>query len=92
MADESPGAARPDRPDERPSEGRWLSGVRTVGISRGPSAPEVLAEQALDPLRDMDDGKVQMATVGAEDVVFSLPPALAEPRGAGRDGERKAPR
>ncbi len=61
----------------------WFAGVRSVGLSAGASAPEVLVEEVLDRLRDMGYGKVQMATVATEDVVFSLPPVAADPRGGG---------
>jgi 4-hydroxy-3-methylbut-2-enyl diphosphate reductase len=70
-------------PDVGHLDERWLAGVRAVGLSAGASAPEVLVEEVLDRLADMGYRKVQMATVATEDVVFSLPPAVAEPRGAG---------
>ncbi|MFL6131111.1 MAG: 4-hydroxy-3-methylbut-2-enyl diphosphate reductase [Mycobacteriales bacterium] len=70
-------------PDVTQLDRRWLSGVRAVGLSAGASAPEVLVDEVLDRLRDMGYGKVQMATVATEDVVFSLPPTVADRRGGG---------
>ena len=71
-------------PDVTHLDPGWFAGVRAVGLSAGASAPDVLVEEVLDRLRDMGYGKVRMATVASEDVVFSLPPAVAEPRAGGR--------
>jgi 4-hydroxy-3-methylbut-2-enyl diphosphate reductase len=80
-------------PDVSYLDAGWFSGVGAVGLSAGASAPEVLVEEVLDRLRDMGYGKVQMATVATEDVVFSLPPAVAEPRGGSvTDGQPEAAR
>jgi 4-hydroxy-3-methylbut-2-en-1-yl diphosphate reductase len=68
-------------PDVGHLDERWLAGVRAVGLSAGASAPDVLVEEVLRRLADMGYGKVQIATVATEDVVFSLPPAVAAPRG-----------
>jgi len=68
-------------PDVTHLEPGWFAGVGAVGLSAGASAPEVLVEEVLDRLRDMGYGRVQMATVATEDVVFSLPPAVVDPRG-----------
>ena len=70
-------------PDVGHLDERWLAGVRAVGLSAGASAPEVLVEEVLDRLADVGYRKVQLATVATEDVVFSLPPAVADPRGGG---------
>lgn len=58
-----------------------LAGPR--GFCAGVRRAVGLVGQVLDRLRDMGYGTVQMATVATEDVVFSLPPAVAEPRGGG---------
>jgi 4-hydroxy-3-methylbut-2-enyl diphosphate reductase IspH len=70
-------------PDVSHLDGRWFAGVGAVGLSAGASAPEVLVEEGLDQLRDMGYKKVQMATVATENVIFSLPSAVAGPRGGG---------
>jgi 4-hydroxy-3-methylbut-2-enyl diphosphate reductase len=70
-------------PDVGHLDERWLAGVRAVGLSAGASAPEVLVAEVLDRLADMGYRKVQIASVTTEDVVFSLPPAVAAPRGGG---------
>jgi 4-hydroxy-3-methylbut-2-enyl diphosphate reductase len=79
-------------PDVTHLEPAWFAGVPAVGLSAGASAPEVLVEEVLDRLRDMGYGRVQMATVATEDVVFSLPPAVAHSRGGGPDRDQEAAR
>ncbi len=76
-------------PDVTHLDPAWFAGVRSVGLSAGASAPELLVEEVLDRLRDMGYGKVRIATVATEDVVFSLPPAVAEPRAGGRRTDRE---
>lgn len=74
-------------PDVSHLEQDWFSQVRSVGLSADASAPELLVEEVLDRLRDMGYGKLQMATVATEDVVFSLPPAVAGGRRTDREWE-----
>lgn len=40
-------------------------------------------DEVLDQLADMGYRMVQMATLATEDVMFSLPPAVADPRAGG---------
>lgn len=55
----------------------WFDGVKTLGLSAGASAPEVLVQEVLDALRTRFDVKVQEVTTATEDVVFKLPRGLA---------------
>jgi len=55
----------------------WFDGVRTVGLSSGASAPEVLVDGVLDHLRARPGGAdVQTVDVLEEDVHFALPSQL----------------
>ncbi|MCW3476613.1 4-hydroxy-3-methylbut-2-enyl diphosphate reductase [Limobrevibacterium gyesilva] len=54
-----------------------LEGVRTLGITAGASAPEVLVEQLLDRLRERYELAIEEKSVTTEDVVFKLPAPLA---------------
>jgi 4-hydroxy-3-methylbut-2-enyl diphosphate reductase len=54
----------------------WLTGVDTVGITAGASAPEILVKQVIDRLESLG-GQTARETHGTvENVVFSLPKAL----------------
>jgi 4-hydroxy-3-methylbut-2-enyl diphosphate reductase len=55
-----------------------LDGVRTLGITAGASAPEMLVEALLDRLRERFALAIEERTVTTEDVVFKLPAPLAD--------------
>jgi 4-hydroxy-3-methylbut-2-enyl diphosphate reductase len=55
-----------------------LDGVRTLGVSAGASAPEVLVEQLLDRLRERFVLRIEEKSVTKEDVVFKLPAPLSD--------------
>lgn len=55
----------------------WLAGARTVGVTAGASAPEVLVHGVLDRLRASFELTVQEAEAEPETVSFKLPRALA---------------
>jgi 4-hydroxy-3-methylbut-2-enyl diphosphate reductase len=55
----------------------WLSGARTVGVTAGASAPEVLVEGVLDRLRTRFDVTLQEVNPVRETVSFKLPRVLA---------------
>jgi 4-hydroxy-3-methylbut-2-enyl diphosphate reductase len=59
-------------------DSRWLCGVRTVGITAGASAPEVLVEDVIGALRRA--GPVEVSTLPGreEHIEFRLPAALAD--------------
>jgi 4-hydroxy-3-methylbut-2-enyl diphosphate reductase len=55
----------------------WLSGVRTVGLTAGASAPEGLVERVVGYLNKVGYPAVETSGEIVEHVEFSLPPELA---------------
>jgi 4-hydroxy-3-methylbut-2-en-1-yl diphosphate reductase len=55
----------------------WLQGVRTVGVTAGASAPEVLVQGVLDRLAERFDVTVEEVDAARETVTFKLPRAVA---------------
>ncbi len=55
----------------------WLEGVKTLGITAGASAPEILVQEVLDALRTRFTIIIEQVTTATEDVVFKLPRSLA---------------
>jgi 4-hydroxy-3-methylbut-2-enyl diphosphate reductase len=66
--------------DERDVSPDWLTGVNTVAITAGASAPEHLVERLIDYLRDAGYSTLETLEVKEEDVRFSLPPELNSAR------------
>lgn len=58
---------------------RALSGIRSVGITAGASAPEVLVNEVIDAFRDHYDTTVELVETTTEDVEFKVPRILREP-------------
>ena len=56
----------------------WFVGVRSVGVTAGASAPEMLVQGVLDGLRQFDEIEVSTMTGVAEDVRFRFPAELAD--------------
>jgi 4-hydroxy-3-methylbut-2-enyl diphosphate reductase len=56
----------------------WLQGVKTVALTAGASAPEVLVEQAVDFLKEKGFTNIQEIEVMPENVRFGLPPEIVE--------------
>jgi 4-hydroxy-3-methylbut-2-en-1-yl diphosphate reductase len=58
----------------------WLvfSGIATLGITAGASAPEVLVEEIMDAFATRYDVKVEMISTADESVFFPLPRQLRE--------------
>lgn len=54
----------------------WLEGVRTIGLTAGASAPEILVESVLNQLRDWGAGAARNDDGEPETVVFALPKEL----------------
>lgn len=54
----------------------WFQGVRTVGVTAGASAPEVLVRDVLGRLADWGGTMIEEAQGKLEKVVFSLPKGL----------------
>lgn len=55
----------------------WLDGVRTLGITAGASAPEILVEELLTACRERFTVTLEETAVTEEDVHFKLPRALS---------------
>jgi 4-hydroxy-3-methylbut-2-enyl diphosphate reductase len=55
----------------------WLEGVKTLGITAGASAPEILVQELLDALKARFEVSVEQVQTAVEDVEFKLPRALA---------------
>jgi 4-hydroxy-3-methylbut-2-enyl diphosphate reductase len=56
----------------------WLQGVKTVALTAGASAPEVLVEQAVAFLKEKGFTNIQEVEVMPENVRFGLPPEIVE--------------
>jgi 4-hydroxy-3-methylbut-2-en-1-yl diphosphate reductase len=56
----------------------WLRGAKTVGVTAGASAPEVLVQGVIDRLAQSFDVEVEELDAARETVSFKLPRALAE--------------
>ncbi|MET8976712.1 4-hydroxy-3-methylbut-2-enyl diphosphate reductase [Streptomyces sp. NPDC004539] len=63
-------------PDVTHFDPAWLAGVRTVGVSAGASAPEILVGELLDRLASLGYTDTVVERVATEDVVFSPPARL----------------
>ena len=55
----------------------WLEGTKTLGISAGASAPEILVEEVIDALNERYAATVDFITTAEENVTFKLPPILS---------------
>ena len=64
-------------PDAGGLDPAWLAGARTVGITAGASAPEVLVRDLIDRLREMFDVTIDDLDGIEENVTFRLPRELA---------------
>lgn len=56
----------------------WLEGARTVGVTAGASAPEVLVEEVLDAIKQRHSVVIEYITTREEDVTFKLPAVLMQ--------------
>ncbi len=54
-----------------------LQGVQSLGVTAGASAPEILVQDVIRALQTRFDVSLEEAVVTREDVIFSLPKALA---------------
>jgi 4-hydroxy-3-methylbut-2-en-1-yl diphosphate reductase len=55
---------------------QWLAGKSRIGVTAGASAPEVLVQDVVNRLRALGGTSAAELAGRAENVVFSLPPAL----------------
>ncbi|MFN3275016.1 MAG: 4-hydroxy-3-methylbut-2-enyl diphosphate reductase [Paracoccus sp. (in: a-proteobacteria)] len=60
---------------------RALEGIRSVGVTAGASAPEVLVNEVVDAFRDRYAVEVEMVETAIERVEFKVPRVLREPAG-----------
>jgi 4-hydroxy-3-methylbut-2-enyl diphosphate reductase len=60
----------------------WLKGVKTVGITAGASAPEVLVDDVIDALRRIGPVTVSVVPGREENIEFRLPAELTSVRAA----------
>ncbi len=58
---------------------RALDGVRSLGLTAGASAPEVLVDEVIDAVRARHDITVETVETATENVEFKVPRALREP-------------
>ncbi|MFS8103103.1 4-hydroxy-3-methylbut-2-enyl diphosphate reductase [Lentzea alba] len=65
-------------PDVTHFDPAWLTGVNTVGVSAGASAPEILVNQLLDLLAELGYADTAVHRVATEDIVFTPPARLTE--------------
>ncbi|MDE2306506.1 MAG: 4-hydroxy-3-methylbut-2-enyl diphosphate reductase [Gammaproteobacteria bacterium] len=65
-----------DGPDDLRRE--WFEGARSVGVTAGASAPEVLVQGVIERLRDWGGSMAEEIAGRAEHVVFALPKSLRD--------------
>lgn len=58
---------------------RALEGIRTVGVTAGASAPEVLVNEVIDAFRARFDTTVEIVETAQEHIEFKVPRILREP-------------
>ncbi|MBB05429.1 MAG: 4-hydroxy-3-methylbut-2-enyl diphosphate reductase [Pseudooceanicola sp.] len=58
---------------------RAIEGIRTIGITAGASAPEVLVNEVVDALRDRFEVNLQVVETAQENVEFKVPRVLRVP-------------
>ncbi|MAZ76848.1 MAG: 4-hydroxy-3-methylbut-2-enyl diphosphate reductase [Micavibrio sp.] len=56
----------------------WLESVKTLGLTAGASAPEVLVVEVIDKIRERYDVNVEEVTITKENVVFNIPRVLRD--------------
>lgn len=56
----------------------WLKGVKTLGLTAGASAPEILVIEVINKIRECYDVRVQEVTITRENVVFNIPRVLRD--------------
>ena len=60
-------------------DSHWLSGTRSVGVTAGASAPELLVEQVISALRERGAVDIRNLDGREENITFSLPKELRIP-------------
>jgi len=54
----------------------WLGNIKTLGLTAGASAPEVLVDEVVDAFRSRFNVQVEVVTIREENVIFRLPRSL----------------
>ena len=57
---------------------RALEGVRSLGVTAGASAPQVLVDEVIDAFRDRFDVTVELVETATEKVEFKVPRVLRQ--------------
>ncbi len=57
---------------------QWLADVKTLGLTAGASAPEILVEEVIDAIAEKFNVDVETHTTIDENVVFNIPRVLRE--------------
>jgi len=68
-----------DRADE--VRGEWIEGKRSIGVTAGASAPEVLVQDVIRRLKSLGAGRVRELEGITENVTFPLPKSMLASRG-----------
>lgn len=58
---------------------RALDGIKSVGVTAGASAPDVLIQEVIDAFRDRYETTVEVVETAKENVEFKVPRVLREP-------------
>ena len=59
--------------NDRDIDPTWLTGINSVGVTAGASAPEILVQQVIDKLVELTDGYIIENPGIEEDTVFAVP-------------------
>ena len=65
--------------DQSEIQESWLENVRSVSLTAGASAPEILVQDVVKRLKELGAGEVNEVDGRAENIVFSMPKALRIP-------------
>jgi 4-hydroxy-3-methylbut-2-enyl diphosphate reductase len=65
--------------DQSQIEPQWLANARSVAVTAGASAPEILVQQVVRRLQQLGAGPAQEISGREESIVFSMPKALRIP-------------
>jgi 4-hydroxy-3-methylbut-2-enyl diphosphate reductase len=64
--------------DAQALQANWFEGIRTVGLTAGASAPEVLVQGVIEGLRQFGQVEIEFLAGTPEDVKFKLPAEVAD--------------
>ncbi len=67
---------------QRASDIDWrsLKGIKSIGITAGASAPEILVDEVVDAFSNRFDTSIEMVETAKENISFKIPKILREPR------------